>query len=426
MKTLEQLSQEINKCVLCGTCKSVCPTFAVVKREPASARGKVALCNAYLNQEIGDSKGFIKHMDECVQCMACKTACPNDVNVPDIILAARAAIAKKHGLPFVKSFILKNILDSDKLMPKTMKLASKLQGFLLKGIPEESGLHRRFPLPLIDERRLVPPLAERFFLEGISTPPISLLKKGGKGRVEPRVGFFAGCLINYMLPNIGNASLKLLEMAGASVIVPLDQRCCGMPALGMGDVDTAKSLALKNIEAFEQYELDYITTACATCGDGLKRRFKELLGDEYRERVNAFSEKVRDITELLVNKLRIQNPEFNRKSQIVTYHDPCHLRRGQGIVDEPRKLIEMSGAKLKEMSHPCRCCGLGGGFNITDYDFSMEINRKKAEDIKNTGAQIIATACPGCMIQIKDGLHQLGANTKVVHVVELLSDNINI
>lgn len=300
-------------------------------------------------------------------------------------------------------------------------------------------------MPLIDERRLVPPLAEKFFLEGRKLTEA----KWGNGEAEKRgknlsptrpfadspirIGFFAGCLINYMLPNIGEASLNVLEKAGASVIVPLDQHCCGMPALGMGDVETAKSLALKNLEAFENYELDYITTACATCGDGLKRRFKELLSDEgedVRKRVERFADKVRDITELLVNECRIQNSEFNRKSkivnrksEIVTYHDPCHLRRGQDIADEPRELIRMSGAKLKEMGHPCRCCGLGGSLNITDYDFSMEINRSKAEDIKNTGADIIATACPGCMIQIKDGLHRLGANTKVVHVVELLVDN---
>ncbi|HBR16223.1 MAG: hypothetical protein A3G39_06925 [Deltaproteobacteria bacterium RIFCSPLOWO2_12_FULL_43_16] len=443
MKTLKQLSQEINKCVLCGTCRSVCPTFGVVQREPASARGKVALCDAYLNKEIGISEGFIKHMNECVQCMACYAACPNDVNVPDIILAARAEIAKEKGMPFVKSFILENILDSERLMPAAMKFASRLQGLLFKGVPEESGLHRRFPLPLIDERRLVPPLAERFFMDVVadssafSTAPTGHPTKGWVGQTtRPRVGFFAGCLINYMLPNIGEASLKVLEKAGASVVVPLDQLCCGMPALGMGDVETAKVLALKNLEAFEKYELDYITTACATCSDGLKRRFKELLsyeGEDVQRRVDKFSSKVRDITELLVNDFGFRISDFgfyksqisNLKSQIVTYHDPCHLRRGQGIADEPRELIEMSGAKLKEMSHPCRCCGLGGSFNITNYDFSMEINRSKAEDIKNTGADIVATACPGCMIQIKDGLHQLGADTKVVHVVELLADNID-
>ena len=189
MKDLKQLTDEINKCVLCGTCRSVCPTFGVVHREPASARGKVALCDAYLNKEIGISECFIKHMNECVQCMACQKACPNDVNVPDIILAARAEIANENGLPFAKSFILKNILDSEKLMPVAMKFASKLQGFLLKGIPEDSGLHRRFPLPLVDERRLVPPLAERFFLDSISEKSEVRSKKDSS---RPRVGFFAG------------------------------------------------------------------------------------------------------------------------------------------------------------------------------------------------------------------------------------------
>ncbi len=443
MKTLKQFTDEINKCVLCGTCRGVCPTFDVARREPASARGKVALCDALLKKEINISEGFIKHMTECVQCMACYESCPNDVNVPDIILAARTEIVKENGLPFIKSLTLRNFLDSERLMPAVMKFASNLQGLFFKGVPEESGLHRRFPLPLIGERRLMPPLADTFFLERRALT----VEKGRKGEREKgrkilspirpftdspiRVGFFAGCLINYMLPNIGEASLKLIEKAGASVIVPLDQHCCGMPALGMGDVETAKSLALKNLEAFEQYELDYITTACATCGDGLRRRFKELLGDEYPERVNAFCSKVRDITELLVRELRVGSGEWRKGytslgsklsalGSVITYHDPCHLNRGQGIKDAPRELIEISGARFKEMSHPCRCCGLGGSFNITDYDFSMEIARSKAEDIKNTGADIVATACPGCMIQIKDGLHQIGVKAKVLHVVELL------
>lgn len=350
MKTLKQFADEINKCVLCGTCRSVCPTFDVVQREPAGARGKVALCGAYLNKEIGLSDVFIKQMNECVQCMACKTACPNDVNVPDIILAARAEIAKEKGIPFAKSFIFKNILDSERLMPVAIKFASKLQRLLFKGVPEESGLHRRFHLPLIDERRLVPPLAERFFLDivadssAFSTGPIN-----GQ-TIRPRVGFFAGCLINYMLPNIGEACLRVLEKAGASVIVPLEQHCCGMPALGNGDIETAKSLALKNLEAFEQYELDYITTACATCGDGLKRRFKELLaddGEDVRMRVDRFSSKVRDITELLVNELRLKTsnsvgatrrvaptfPEYsgdwviNTELQSKNHENSCHSER---------------------------------------------------------------------------------------------------
>ena len=180
MKTLKQFTDEINKCVLCGTCRGVCPTFDVARREPASARGKVALCDALLKKEINISEGFIKHMTECVQCMACYESCPNDVNVPDIILAARTEIVKENGLPFIKSLTLRNFLDSERLMPAVMKFASNLQGLFFKGVPEESGLHRRFPLPLIDERRLMPPLADTFFLERRALT----VEKGRKGERE--------------------------------------------------------------------------------------------------------------------------------------------------------------------------------------------------------------------------------------------------
>ncbi|MBI5893762.1 MAG: (Fe-S)-binding protein [Deltaproteobacteria bacterium] len=457
MKRLEQFSQEIKQCVLCGTCKSVCPTFSVINRETASARGKVALCSAFLKGEIGLSERFTKHINECVLCGACEESCPNDVHVPDIILAARREIFKNNKVDFTRTAVSK-LLGSEKIGNTVIKIASKVQNIFFKRVPEESGLHRRFPLPFINEKRLVPKLAEKFFLESVDqrseSVALGFIPNEGplpiKGNAtSPKIGFFAGCLINYIYPHIGEASLKVIEKAGASVIVPLDQSCCGMPAIGVGDIEAAKKLALKNLEAFERYELDYITTACATCGHGLKRRFKDLLGNEYPERINAFSNKVRDITELLVNELgqggypsgnpsegwvgmgggksEIASPLIKSVARnditpnsLVTYHDPCHLSRGQGIKDEPRKLIEMSGHKFKEMNHPCRCCGLGGSFNITNYELSMEINREKAEDIKNTGADIAATACPGCIMQIKDGLHKIGTKTKVMHVVELL------
>lgn len=426
LSSLSILNSELSNCVLCGTCRSVCPTFDVIKREPASPRGKTALCSSLLNNEIGLSERFIKQINECVLCSACRESCPNDVPVPDIVMAARIEAFKNGKTDFTRTAISR-FFGSEKIGNTIVRFASKVQGLFFKRISDESGLHRRFPLPFINENRVVPELADRFFLERFQTSnPQSLAH-------NPKIGFFAGCLINYIYPHIGEACLRVLEKAGASVIVPLNQSCCGMPALGIGDIETAKKLALKNLEAFERYELDYITTACATCGDGLKRRFKELLSDKEPERVSAFSNKVRDITELLVGELGVKDLEFRKKTQentlnsqlssfnpLVTYHDPCHLSRGQGIKDEPRELIELSGFKFKEMKHPCRCCGLGGSFNITDYEFSIEINRKKAEDIKNTGAQIAATSCPGCIMQIKDGLHKIGADIKVVHVVELL------
>ncbi|OGP29550.1 MAG: hypothetical protein A2073_02735 [Deltaproteobacteria bacterium GWC2_42_11] len=425
LSSLSTLNSQLSNCVLCGTCRSVCPTFGVINREPASARGKVSLCSAFLNKEITLSERFIKHINECVLCAACEENCPNDVPVIDIILAARQEIFKKGKTDFSRIAVSK-FFGSEKIGRNALKVASKIQNIFFKQVPEESGLHRRFPLPFVHGKRLAPRLAEKFFLEDRRQKTEVRSKKD---KSQPRIGFFAGCLINYIYPNIGEASLNVLEKAGAFVVVPLDQSCCGMPAIGIGDIEGAKRLALKNLEAFEKYELEYIATACATCGDGLKKRFKELLADEgedLQKRVENFSSKVRDITELLVNDLGIrQSPVSGLRSpvSIVTYHDPCHLSRGQGIKDEPRKLIEMSGHNFKEMKNPCKCCGMGGSFNITNYEFSMEINRKKALDIKSTGADIAATTCPGCIMQIKDGLHQLGVKAKVVHVVELITLN---
>jgi len=428
MKEIEEYSYEISRCVRCGVCRSVCPTFGVIKREAASARGKVALADAYLKGEVKLTDTLLKQITECVLCGACRQSCPNGVPVPDIMMAMRAEAVKERGLPFLPALIMKNLQKPDALMGKALKAASLVQGLLFKRVPGESGLHRRFPLPLIQKDRFVPPLAKKFFLDSV--------KRGGEivstGDRGLRIGFFAGCMVNYVMPDIGTASLKVLKKSGVTVVVPQGQGCCGMPALGMGDVDAAKALALKNLEVFEEHDLAFITSSCATCSDGLKNRFRELLrddGPDLSRRVDAFCDKVRDITELLVNELGVTDATLGLNSSepasVVTYHDPCHLRRGQGIKDEPRELIEMTGAKRKEMGHPCRCCGLGGSFNITHYDFSMAINRSKAEDIKETGADVAATACPGCIMQLRDGLHKVGAKTDVKHVVELLAERID-
>jgi len=446
MKKLANYGSELSQCVRCGACRSVCPTLNVLRRETASARGKLSLVNAYLAGEIGLSDTFVKHISECVLCGACRQSCPNNIPVPDIIMAARAEVVRDRGIPFLTSAIMKGLRESESFIGKTLKIASVAQRFVFKEVPGERGMQSRFPLPYIQDERLVPPLAKRFFLDmveeglenvaptfmvgklwGMNPHATAGRDKAFSGEKNIKVGFFAGCLINYVMPDIGLASLKVLEKAGATVFVPSGQTCCGMPALSIGDVEDAKSLALKNLEVFESYDLDFITTACATCTDGLKSRFKELLqdeGPEIKRRVESFSIKVRDITDLLVNELKLTASMLDYKPStngtVVTYHDPCHLRRGLGIKDEPRELIEIAGFRRKEMRHPCRCCGLGGSFSITNYGLSMEINRSKAEDIKTTGAEIAATACPGCMVQLRDGLHKVGAKVEVKHIVELL------
>ncbi|MEK6712862.1 MAG: (Fe-S)-binding protein [Nitrospirota bacterium] len=448
MKKLADYIPELSMCVRCGTCRSTCPTLITLGRETASARGKLTLIDACISGEIELSDTFVKHISECLLCGACQQSCPNSIPVPEIIMAARAEVINARGLPLITSAIMKGLREPDGFVAKTLKLASFAQRVIFKDASDAGGLQSRLPLPYITDERLVPPLAKRFFMDKIPlNPPFSKgeiryppLVKGGKGGFETafsaekatKVGFFAGCLINFVMPDIGLASLKVLEKAGADVIIPHGQTCCGMPAISMGDFEDAKALALKNLEVFEAHDLDFITTSCATCTDGLKRKFRQLLedeGPEMKKRVDVFCGKVRDITDLLVNELKLTAVMSDLKTSeggaVVTYHDPCHLRRGLGIKDEPRELIEVAGFRIKEMKHPCRCCGLGGSFSITNYELSTEINMLKAEDIKGTGAEIAATACPGCMVQLRDGLHKIDAMVDVKHVVELLAEKMS-
>ncbi len=424
MKTLKELSPEANKCVKCGACRSVCPTFKAIGRETASARGKLALISAYLEGAIELNEAYIRHIKECTLCGACRANCPSGVDTTGVFAAARADIAKAQGVPFAASLMFKQLLNSGGHTPFLLKFYSRVQGVLFRDASIEKGLLSRFPLPLVGNGRLVPRFATTTFLE---LPQVESLGAGDKRPMgSATVAYYAGCGVNFLMPEIGLKSLDVLKRAGVSVVVPSGQICCGMPAYSSGDTETAREMAIKNLEAFEKAEFDFITTACATCGYGLKTLFNKLLGDdpEYKERVRKFSSKVRDITELLVNELDfIANKSVASKnaSKTVTYHDPCHLGRAQGVREEPRRLMEIKGGvRLKEMKNPCACCGLGGGLNVSNYALSVEISRKKADNIKKSNADIVATACPGCMVQLRDALHRFKVNAEVRHVVELL------
>ncbi len=419
-----ELLKEMERCVHCGACRAVCPTFSVFQREMAAARGKISLCHAFEQGEVGLSDKLIDAVKGCLTCAACRENCPNSVDLPSIILAIRAAIYDKRGLP-LRNAVVDRALSSPFLLSLAMKAGSIISPLLLKGVPETSGLHLRFPLPFIDRERLLPAIAERSFID-VAT---QVHRDRGKEKAPRhlRVGLFAGCLINYMLPEIGVASLKVLERAGVEVFVPSGQGCCGMPALNMGDRGTAKMLALKNLMAFEDEPVDFIITSCATCATGLKMHLKELLSDEesdIRDKAEGFASKVREISEFIIRDTKKCAHGIDIKignGRSVTYHDPCHMSRYLRLKDEPRELLEATGMRFVEMGHPCRCCGLGGTFSIDYYEATKRIGMEKAADIEETGADMVATSCPGCVIQLKDALHHIGVEKKVLHVVEIVA-----
>ncbi|UCD84505.1 MAG: (Fe-S)-binding protein [Deltaproteobacteria bacterium] len=420
----ETIAAEIAKCVHCGSCRSVCPVFAAIQREAASARGKITLAETSFEGKLPYSKKFKAAVEQCLLCKACVENCANEVRTDNIVIAARTAIARDKGLSFTKKLLFQYFLDSDKLMPSLMKAGSLFQALALRKIPEQSGLHRRFPLPYFDQRRTVPKLAKKPFLE--QYPEYVSAEKE-----KLKVGFFTGCLINYIYPGVGEALINLLGKQGVSVVIPREQKCCGLPALGSGDLETTRSLALDNITAFEDSGVDYIVTACGSCGSTLKEYYRTLLEaepPEIQHKAESFRRKIIDISDFLVNVVKFPQAGTTdgRESAVsnlkVTYHDPCHLRRGMKVYREPRELIKsIPGTEFIEMPSADRCCGFGGGFNLSYYELSLDVLKKKIGDLKETGADYIATSCPGCILQLRDGINQEGLKTKAVHLVELLN-----
>lgn len=437
MIPLEPLREIAEKCVRCGICQSVCPVFAEIQKESAVARGKVTLIRKLLFKETGYSQKLSTYLLQCLGCGACSENCPNGVRADELILAARALMVEKRGLSLPKWVFLRGILRSVYLLPLLLKTGSLLQGLLLKKIPKESGLHLRFSLPYLDKDRFIPTTANPFFLDRYSEevhpepPLLTPSSKAGLRAVERvkaenatgRIGLFAGCSINYLFPSVGESTVRLLTRNRYSVAFPKDQACCGLPAYGSGDIETAKSLALRNVEAFDRRDLDQIIVPCGSCFYFLKEGYLKLFPND--EKIRAFSRKMVEPSTFFLKQMN-RSPQVNRsqdehKKIRLTYHDPCHMRRGMKIYQEPRRLLQESQEiEWVEMKQPDRCCGMAGSFNFVYYDLSRKILKRKIDDIEATRADCVATSCMGCLIQLKDGIHQRKLDTRAVHLVEVL------
>jgi len=240
-----------------------------------------------------------------------------------------------------------------------------------------------------------------------------------------RVGYFIGCATDYVFPHVGKHAIDYLTRNGVEVVVPGEQGCCGAPVyLGAGDFDTGRKMADTNVKAF--HDVDYVVCGCATCTSAMKD-YAEFLADTpgRKEAYTRFADKLKDITEFLVDGLELPTSAYRAapeaRSKKITWHDPCHLNRYLGITEQPRQILKsMPDAEFIEMTRPDWCCGMAGTFSINYYDLSKSIADKKMETVGETGADIVATACPGCQIQLMDNAIRHGLPVKVMHIMELL------
>ncbi len=409
-------------CIRCGLCLSVCPTYAVERLEVQSPRGRVALIRAVEEGRLPlESPGFKEHMYHCLDCRACQTICPSGVKVGELVLAARAEIDHHEPPPWLERLLKRVVLRWILLRPERVEWATApLRLYQRLGLPRlvrASGLLARLPgrwgvlgfmeelLPRLPGRPLRSELAE-------VTP--------AKGERRYRVGFFLGCVMNVVYAEASRATVNVLTENGCEVVTPKIQRCCGAPHAAEGDTTTLRALARFNVDLFERWKLDYVVADCAACAAQTKE-YAHLLRAEpaYRDRAAAFSRKVRDISELLA-EIPLKPPTGLAPIR-VTYHEACHLCHAQGVRRQPRQVIrQIPGVEFVEMKEADWCCGSAGIYNLTHPERAARILERKLKNVAATGAEVVLTGNPGCLLQLEAGVKRAGLATRVLHPTQLL------
>jgi glycolate oxidase iron-sulfur subunit len=426
-RLMKELEDQLVACMRCGLCQAVCPLFAETGREADVARGKLALLSGLAQEILQNPQGVQDHLNRCLLCGSCAANCPSGVKVLDIFIKARAILAGYMGLPPLKKAIFRGLLSKPDWFNHIMAWGAKFQGIFVKPVDDLLGSScARFMSPLLADRHFKPlaPVPWHVKVPQRDTAP---------GTSNLKVAFFVGCLIDKIFPQVGEATLKVLEHHGVGVYLPAGQGCCGIPALSSGDTHTFKNLVRLNLKLLDDpgAPCDYLVTACATCSSTIKKLWLLMMQDadpEEQQRLADLAARTLDISQFLVDKVGVAAavPGGEEGRIAVTYHDPCHLKKSLGVAAQPRALIAANPAYiLKEMSEADWCCGCGGSFNLQHYETSAAIGQRKRDNIVTSQARVVATGCPACMLQITDMLSQAGIRITVKHAVEIYADTIN-
>lgn len=409
---------DLDKCVHCGLCLNACPTYRELGVEMDSPRGRIYQMNE-IAQGAPVTPSRMLHLDLCLACRGCETACPSGVPYGRMIEAARAQIEAGRRRPFWQR-ILRRLIFERLLTSKTALQAAGAALYLydasrLRAFVRATGVLKPFG-KLANLEALSPRAEVPFFYSkyGKNFPP--------DGKRRYRVAFLGGCIANVAFARLNEATVRVLQRNGCEVVIPAGQSCCGALHLHSGSSEQACTLARNNIDAVPAGEFDAILTNAAGCGSTLKE-YDELLAHDpnYREKARQFKSRMKDVTEFLASiELNHRMGELN---SVVTYQDSCHLAHGQKIKDAPRKLLRaIPGLTFREMPMADLCCGSAGIYNVVHNEMAMQILGHKMEYVALSGASVIATANPGCMLQLAAGARLYGNGQRVAHVVELLDE----
>ncbi len=398
--------RELDNCNACGFCQAACPIYRITRHEGSSARGHRNHLKALVADEMQPDSVVASHFAECLTCRACSVHCPTAVETDRIVIEGRSRIAAKRTALLNRSLF-------NHLLPDAMRLRRCMHLLRLgRTAPADTALSLLGRMALLPQglqraAQMLPGAQGGFLYERLG-------KLGIPSGSDDTIAYFMSCGMNYLTPNAGEASLRVLKQLGGEVMV-LEHPCCGLPAYVAGEVEAARHMARQNISIFSQHT-GPIVTDCASCSSFLKE-YPRLVGDEAVE----FAGRVRDFTEFVAER-RPALPSASVSGRTVTYHDPCHLSRYQGLRDQPRQLLrEIEGVEYRELPEADWCCGGAGTYAIRHAGLSEKILERKMNNVRLTGADILATACPGCLLQLEYGVKRWELPVRVVHISEVLA-----
>jgi len=411
----------IDKCVHCGFCLATCPTYALWGEEMDSPRGRIYLMTLGLEGQVQLDPTFVNHMDNCLGCMACLTACPSGVQYDKLIEATRAQIERNYPRPSANRMLRKMLFE---IFPRPERLRRLLgpmriyQRSGLQSLVRRSGLLKLFPASLGAMEALMPS-RPRNNSGGVLPERVE-----AQGERRLRVGMLLGCVQSVFFPEVNAATARVLAAEGCEVVIPKDQGCCGALMIHAGEEKAALDYARRTIDAFEGVQVDKVVSNAAGCGSNLKD-YGYLLREDtrYAERAKAFSARCRDISEVLAElEPRAARHPIPLK---VAYHDSCHLQHAQAVRTQPRSVLgKIPGLQTLEPAEAALCCGSAGIYNLVRPGPAQELGERKVRNVLATNPDIVASGNPGCLLQLQSGLRASGSGLPVVHVVELVDASI--
>jgi glycolate oxidase iron-sulfur subunit len=407
----------IDECVQCGFCLPSCPTYLLWGEEMDSPRGRIHLMKLLDEEKVEMTPAVVQHFDRCLGCMGCLTACPSGVQYDKLIEETRSRVEREYPRKLSDRLFRRFIFELFPHPERLRLLAPLLLLYQRSGLPrliERTGLLKRLPPRIAGLYNLMPYTTWRSLRRHIPE------HVSPYGEPRTRVGLLTGCVQRVFFSDVNAATVRVLAAEGCEIYAPKSQGCCGALALHAGREEAAREYARKLIDAFNVEELDYVAVNAAGCGSNMKE-YGYLLRDDpqYAEKAAKFASRVRDINELLV-EIGPRAPRRRIEAK-VAYHDACHLAHAQRIRNQPRALLEsIPGIEIVPIAEQEVCCGSAGIYNLVEPGPAAELGERKARNVIATGASIVASANPGCTLQIESHTQRLGKPVRVLHPVQLL------